>query len=140
MKPQIRVTRLSRKNRIENLPRLKQIILEAVGEEDKILGKLNIVICSDEYLLQLNSKFLNHNYYTDIITFDYSSFPLVEGELFISEERVMDNAQKYNCPFPQELARVIIHGLLHLLGYGDKTSKQKKRMREAEDLYLSRLD
>lgn len=105
--------------------------------EDKELGDLNIIFCSDNYLLDLNIKHLEHDYYTDIITFDYSE-ETVSGDLFISVDRVKDNAISYNVSFSEELNRVIAHGVLHLIGYGDKSESEAATMRikESEALKL----
>lgn len=106
--------------------------------ENYELIELNYVFCSDEYLHQVNVKYLQHDYYTDIITFDNSEEEgTVEGDIFISIERVQDNAQDQGIPFEHELRRVIIHGVLHLTGYNDKTSEEEKEMREKENAYLS---
>lgn len=105
-------------------------------KEGKALGDISVVFCSDEYLLGLNIKHLNHDYYTDIITFDYYTSP-VSGDLFISVERVLDNAGTHNIQFDVELKRVIVHGVLHLLGYGDKEELDVKVIRAKEDFYIS---
>ena len=109
--------------------------------EGKNLGELNVVFCSDDYLLQMNQKHLNHDYYTDIITFDYYEED-VTGDLFISVDRVRENALEMNEVFERELRRVVAHGTLHLLGYGDKTVEEEKLMRikenEALDLIVPR--
>ncbi len=102
-------------------------------------GHLSFVFCTDDYLLKVNKKFLNHDYYTDIITFDYNESNRVSGDLIISIDRVKENAITHQCSFHTELYRVIIHGVLHLLGYSDKTETQQKEMRELENLYLSQL-
>ena len=102
-------------------------------------GHLSFVFCKDDYLLEVNKKFLNHDYYTDIITFDYNESNSVSGDFIISIDRVKENAFIHQCSFYSELYRVIIHGVLHLLGFSDKTDNQKRRMRKLEDLYLSQL-
>ncbi|MGB1318284.1 MAG: rRNA maturation RNase YbeY [Flavobacteriales bacterium] len=103
--------------------------------------EVSVVFCSDEYLLEMNRTHLNHDYYTDIITFEYSSKP-VAGDLFISTDRVADNATKLEVDIKEELHRVIIHGVLHLIGYKDKTEPESKEMREMEnralEMYVSR--
>ncbi len=105
--------------------------------EDKELGDVNLIFCSDNYLLELNVKHLEHDYYTDIITFDYSE-ETISGDLFISIDRVEDNANSYKVPFSEELNRVIAHGVLHLIGYGDKSEEEAATMRikESEALKL----
>jgi len=100
---------------------------------------ISIVFCSDPFLLEMNRKFLKHNYLTDIITFDYSEKGIVSGEMFISIERVRDNAVKYKVDFSVELLRVMIHGCLHLLGYKDNKAGEKVLMREKEDFYLKKF-
>ena len=104
--------------------------------EEKILGEISLVFCSDDYLLGINKQFLNHDYYTDIITFDYVEGSKVSGDLMISVDRVLDNADERNISFRDELNRVIVHGVLHLIGYKDKSESDEKLMREKEDYYL----
>lgn len=105
--------------------------------ENKHLGALNIIFCSDEYLHKINVEFLQHDYYTDIISFDYSVGSELIGDLYISTERVDDNSKSFGVAFEEELHRVLIHGLLHLCGYKDKTAKEATLMREKENYYLS---
>jgi rRNA maturation RNase YbeY len=100
-------------------------------------GHLSFVFCTDDYLLEVNKKFLNHDFYTDIITFDYNESTIVSGDFIISIDRVKENAIMHQCAFHIELYRVIIHGVLHLLGFSDKTESQQKKMREIEDRYLA---
>lgn len=106
-------------------------------QEAKELGDLTIILCSDDYLLNINRQHLNHDYYTDIITFDYSDFPIVSGDLFISVDRVKDNALDFKVSFDHELHRVIIHGFLHLCGYLDKSKEDAALMRSKENQALS---
>lgn len=107
-------------------------------EEEKVLGDVTIVFCSDDYLLDVNRRHLDHDYYTDIITFDYSEWPVVSGDLFVSSDRVADNAKELEIEFKEELDRVAVHGLLHLCGYKDKSDKEELVMREKEDYYLGK--
>lgn len=107
------------------------------NQEEKVLGDLTIIFCSDDYLLEVNREHLDHDYYTDIITFDYSDFPTVSGDLFISVDRVKENATDFNVSFEHELHRVIIHGFLHLCGYFDKTNEDELLMRSKENQALS---
>ncbi|NQU88032.1 MAG: rRNA maturation RNase YbeY [Mariniphaga sp.] len=100
-------------------------------------GEITVVFCSDEYLLQLNKEFLDHDYFTDIITFDYCDNNIISGDIFVSIDRIHYNAKKYNVGFNIELHRVLFHGVLHLIGYNDKTSGEKKEMRSKEDYYLN---
>lgn len=111
--------KISEKIRIKNW--IKRIILDY----GKNPGNLNIIIVDDQYLIKINSDYLNHNYYTDIITFNYNREDTISGDLFISYERVRENALKYKAEFKTELLRVIIHGILHLLGYNDKSADEK---------------
>jgi rRNA maturation RNase YbeY len=113
-------------------------ILEVITSEDYLVSQINYVFCSDEYLLQINIDYLKHDYYTDIITFDNSEEEgTIESDIFISIDRIEDNAQDQGISFEQELHRVIIHGVLHLVGYNDKTPDEKNTMREKENAYLS---
>ena len=93
--------------------------------------------CSDEYLLKLNLQYLNHDYYTDIITFDYVKDTQINGDLYISVDRVMENAGKMQLTVLEEIRRVMIHGLLHLCGYGDKSAAEERAMRKLENFYLN---
>jgi len=114
---------------------LSNWILQSILKESKDLVSMNIILCGDEYLLKINRDYLKHDYYTDIITFDYNSEE-IEGELYISIDRVKENASDLGVSFQHELHRVIIHGVLHLCGYGDKTEKDEEIMRSKEDFYL----
>lgn len=105
-------------------------------EERTKLESLNYIFCSDEYLLGINKNYLNHDYYTDIISFDLSSGPAIVGEIYISVDRVRENAIQFNTSFKQELHRVIFHGALHLCGYKDKTKTDRAFMRKKEQEYL----
>lgn len=110
----------------------------ALKNENATHESINIIFCSDEFLLRLNKEHLNHDYFTDIITFQYEQDP-IEGELYISVDRVKENAQERKIPFLKELHRVIIHGLLHMIGYGDKSTEEQKTIRSKEDYYLSEI-
>ena len=118
---------------------LKKWIENEILRRNKIPGELNIIFTSDTYLRQLNKKHLSSNYFTDIISFDYSGKETVSGELFISIDRVRENAVSYNEGFEKELNRVIIHGILHLLGYDDGSEKEKSVMRCEENTSLKNL-
>ena len=107
------------------------------GSEMKKLGAVNIIFCSDNYILDVNMKFLQHDYFTDIITFDYCEGDVLSGDLFISIDSVRENALFYKTEFPDELNRVIVHGLLHLIGYDDHSEEDVSVMRSKEDYYLS---
>ena len=111
--------------------------LKLVAESEiKKLGNINIIFCSDNYILDVNVKYLGHDYFTDIITFDYCEKDILSGDLFISIDTVRDNAEFYKTEFNDELNRVIVHGLLHLIGYDDHTPEEQKIMREKENYYL----
>jgi len=111
-------------------------LLFAIAAEGYELGDLGIYFCSDNELHQMNVEHLNHDTLTDIITFDFVQAKTVSGELYISIDRVLENAQTFAVSFDHELHRVIVHGVLHLLGYGDKTEDEKKKMRAKENFYL----
>jgi rRNA maturation RNase YbeY len=113
-------------------------LIDLVSEEVKILGDISIIFVSDEYLLEMNQSYLNHDYYTDIITFDYCKGNVISGDLFISVDRVRENADTFNVAFLFELHRVMIHGVLHLCGYKDKSIEEEKQMRILENKYLNK--
>ena len=118
--------------------KLRLLLKEVCKQENAQLSFINCVFCSDEYLLQINKKHLKHNFLTDIITFDFSEKKdQIEGDLYISVDRVKENAKKYGDTFKTETIRVVLHGLLHLIGYKDKSEKEKKRMRVLENKYVS---
>ena len=104
------------------------------------LGDISIIFCSDNYILDINQRFLQHDYFTDIITFDYSEGRRISGDLFISVDSVRENAVEYGTEFSDELHRVIVHGILHLIGYDDHTDEEIKEMRAKENYYLSVFD
>lgn len=112
---------------------IKTIINQEKFESEQI----NFIFCSDSYLHGLNVEYLNHDTYTDIVTFDYSEGRCLEGDIYISIDRVKENAQNLNIDFFEELKRVMAHGVLHMMGYGDKTQKEQKLMRLKEDSCLS---
>lgn len=118
--------------------RLTSRWLKFVAEsESKRLGDVAVIFCSDNYILDVNIKYLQHDYYTDIITFDYCEGNRLSGDLFISIDSVRENASFYGTEFPDELNRVIVHGLLHLIGYDDHTDEDIAMMRSKENYYLS---
>lgn len=108
-------------------------IQNCVQKEGFKLGEISYIFCDDEYLHKLNVEYLNHDTLTDIISFDYSIDNVIMGDIYISIERVKDNAKDFNSTFEDELARVIIHGVLHFLGFKDKTENEKAEMRQKED-------
>jgi probable rRNA maturation factor len=127
---------------LKNKTILKRWISETIKNKKRKAGELNFIFCSDEHLLGINKQYLDHDTYTDIITFDYSKEDLkqpVSGDIFISIDRVGENAKKFSKSFENELHRVIIHGTLHLLGYADKTKAAKEEMRKEEDRCLKSL-
>ena len=115
---------------------LKDVIIS----KGKNAGNISVIFCSDEYLLDVNKRYLDHDYYTDIITFDYVEGDKISGDIFISVDRIADNAATYNVSFSDELHRVLVHGILHLLGYKDKTTEEKNEMTENENKYLKLLN
>ncbi|MBX2964936.1 MAG: rRNA maturation RNase YbeY [Cyclobacteriaceae bacterium] len=110
---------------------------KVIESEGCLQGEINFIFCSDSYLLKINKEYLNHNTLTDIITFDYSEGELIQGDIFISIHRVKENAKIFDVSVDSELHRVMVHGVLHLLGYKDKSASQKATMRRKEDAYLS---
>jgi probable rRNA maturation factor len=114
-------------------------LINAIESKYKSAGTINIIFCSDNYILKINNQFLNHDYFTDIITFNYSSSKTISGDLFISLDTVKSNSMLFNQNFNNELHRVIVHGVLHLLGYDDQTDLQKNEIRNQEDFWLSKL-
>jgi rRNA maturation RNase YbeY len=127
------------KYRLSHRKQIDEWLKSSVSMEGWEMGKVHIVLCSDEYLLTLNQKFLKHNTYTDIITFQGDREGFVEGELYISLERIKENAGKFSVSVGEELNRVLIHGFLHLMGYKDKAKKEKEVMKRKEDYYLELL-
>ena len=122
-----------------NLSHIQNWFEQVVLQENKNLGDLTIVLGTDEWLLEQNISFLQHDFYTDIITFDYCEMDFISGDLLISIDRVEDNASQYNVSRETELNRVLVHGLLHLCGYGDESEKEIEIMRKKEDYYLTLL-
>lgn len=108
-------------------------ISSVISSENRTQGELNYIFCDDEYLLKINQEYLNHDYYTDIISFDYSVGNDLQGDMYISIDRVRENAVDFNVSFEEELKRVIIHGVLHYCGYSDKSDSEAQIMRQKED-------
>jgi len=119
--------------KLENLREYTDWIKNIISSENIHLGDIDYIFCTDEYLFRINEEFLGHKTYTDIISFDYSEENGVSGEIYISVDRVRDNAQRYDVDFILELQRVMAHGVLHLMGYKDKTEEEKYIMRIKED-------
>ena len=126
--------------KIASPSKVKQWILNVINNYGYKAGNLNVIFCSDDYLLQINKEFLQHDYYTDIITFDYTEGDLLSGELYISIHSVLANAQEYNQPQARELMRVVIHGFLHLMGFDDHTEEEQQIMHAKEDQALELFD
>ena len=112
-------------------------LTEVIQQENCKVGDINFVFCDDEYLHKLNVEFLNHDTLTDIISFDYSVGKELHGDVFISKERVQENAESFEVNFDNELKRVMVHGILHYCGYKDKTDDESRIMREKENHYLN---
>lgn len=120
------------KNKLANNRWLKMV----AGSEIRKIGDINVIFCSDNYILDVNMKYLQHDYFTDIITFDYCEGKVLSGDLFISVDSVRENSIEFGTDFEEELHRVIVHGVLHLIGYDDHTEEDKKLMRQKENYYL----
>ena len=124
-----------------NRRRLTSQWLKFTAESEiKRIGQVNIIFCSDNYILDINQKYLQHDYFTDIITFDYCEGKTLSGDLFISVDTVRENAIFYGTEFDDELNRVIVHGLLHLIGYDDHSEEDQRTMRSKEDYYLAQRE
>lgn len=127
--------------KIKNKLNIKRWIKATIFAEHKTLGELNYVFCSDEYLHEMNVEYLNHDTLTDIITFDNSEVEdEITGDIFISVDRVVDNAKKFEVSTEDELHRVMVHGVLHLIGYKDKKKEEKETMRFKENFYLNKRE
>jgi len=123
---------------LQPTPKINDWIIHTVEQENKELVHINYIFCSDEYLHKINVEYLNHDYYTDIITFDNSEkSEKIEGDIYISVDRVKENSDENGIPFIDEVRRVMIHGVLHLVGFHDKTDSEQLLMREKENAYLS---
>ena len=118
---------------LKNQNKLVKWIGDVVSSEGFQVGEINYIFCDDSYLNKINQEFLNHDTFTDVISFDYTLGKEIGGDIFISIERVLENAEKFNEVFENELHRVMIHGILHFIGYKDKTKKDKTLMRTKED-------
>jgi probable rRNA maturation factor len=118
---------------------LKLWLTKIVTKENRIISNINYIFCTDIYLRRINKKFLSHDYFTDIVTFDNStSKKFLEGDIYISIDRILANSKTYNTSFKDELHRVMAHGVLHLLGYDDTNKKKKEEMRRMEDYWLGK--
>ena len=123
---------------LQNEAKTTTWIERVVVSEGFVIGEINYIFCDDAYLNHINKEFLKHDSFTDIISFDYSLGKQINGDIYISIDRVLDNAEKYNVTFENELRRVMIHGVLHYMGYKDKTTEEKKvmRLKENSTIYL----
>jgi rRNA maturation RNase YbeY len=119
--------------KLEGISGYENWVKEVISSEGKKAGEISFIFCDDDYLLDINQKYLDHDTYTDIISFDSSVGNILNGDIFISTERVEENANIYGVGFSEELKRVIIHGVLHFCGYKDKTPEQEQLMREKEE-------
>ncbi|MEZ4841456.1 MAG: rRNA maturation RNase YbeY [Flavobacteriaceae bacterium] len=122
---------------LEQAENISDWIAKTIESEGKSEGDISYIFCDDDYLLDINVKYLNHNTLTDIISFDYTDDGLISGDVFVSIDRVKENAEKFNVSFQDELHRVMIHGILHFCGYKDKTKEEEQLIRSKEDYYLS---
>ena len=127
------------KFQLENETDISKWISSVISSEKFKEGDINYVFCDDDYLLKLNIKFLNHNTLTDIISFDDTIGKILQGDIFISVERVKENAENFNVSFQEELNRVMVHGILHYCGYKDKTKTDSKTIISKENFYISQL-
>ena len=124
---------------IQQKNKKKRWLKDVIEHLDFKLGNISVIFCSDDYLLSLNKKHLNHNYYTDVITFNYCSNKTISGDIFVSVDRVRAFSIDTNTSFLSEINRVIVHGVLHLCGFNDKKPDEILKMRKLEDLYLTKL-
>ena len=124
---------------VKGKTKIKEAVLSIFKEEKVALHRIDYIFCSDEYLLEINREFLNHDYYTDIITFNLSESKEIKGEVYISLDRVKENADLLNTAFLDELARVVFHGVLHLCGYKDKKKSDTELMHSKENYYIKLL-
>lgn len=124
---------------LQNQEEIQRWIKKVIISENKEMGEINYIFCSDEYLLERNMKYLDHDTLTDIITFNYCKGKVITSDIMISIDRVKENSTIFDNSFSEELHRVMIHGILHLIGYDDKTEKEKILMREKENFYLKKL-
>lgn len=125
--------------RLKNWKRTSEIITKIIGNEDSIVGNINVVITTDKEVREINVQFLEHDYNTDVISFSYNEGNIINGEIYISVDTVKNNSYNYNVSLNEELNRVIIHGVLHLVGYDDKEKDQKDKMSSLENIWLELL-
>jgi probable rRNA maturation factor len=126
--------------RQRGIKKIRNLIGKILERDGFVPGNINIIITDDESLIKINREFLKHDYYTDVITFGYNEEGKINGEIYISIDTVKNNALNYNVSLNNEMLRVIIHGILHLTGYDDKTGKERKLMNEMEDYWMEKLE
>ena len=127
--------------KLKNRQEIRKWLKDVISAELRKPGQIDIIFCSDDYLLELNKQQLNHNYYTDVLTFNYSEeSTIISGDIFISTDRVKENAHYFNVEEDEELLRVVVHGILHLVGYNDETDTEILLMRKKELEYLNRIN
>jgi rRNA maturation RNase YbeY len=126
--------------RLKGWRKAVKIVKEVIAKEQKLSGDLSFIVTTDEIVKDINIEFLEHDYYTDVITFDYCEGKVINGEIYISLDRVKENALNYNVSFDYEILRVLIHGVLHLLGYTDLNDPDKEVMRKMEDFWIKSVE
>ncbi|MEH0007689.1 MAG: rRNA maturation RNase YbeY [Flavobacteriales bacterium] len=124
---------------LTDVPVVRAWLIRSIQMEGCEPAHISYIFCDDAYLLDLNKRYLNHDFYTDVISFDYSGGKRLHADIFVSTERVCENAEKYKVAFSEELHRVLIHGLLHVMGYGDKNRRDRQAMRAKEEFYIDLL-
>jgi len=122
---------------VSDLHKLRDWFKFSIKAEGKKVGEISFIFCSDSYLLDMNKQYLDHDYYTDIITFDYVQNGIISGDIYISVDRISENADIFQVSFEEELNRIMIHGVMHLCGYADKLESEKLLMTQKEDYYLA---
>jgi rRNA maturation RNase YbeY len=125
---------------IQNFDSISSWLIKVIQEEGKFTGVITYVFMDDESLLKYNIQYLDHDFYTDVITFDDSTFPEISGDILVSVDRIIDNAKQLATDFNEEFLRVLVHGVLHLCGYKDKLESEEKLMRQKEAYYLNKVD